>query len=119
MKVFNTTYNLGSDPYIYFLILHDVRGNLFQPILGYIYLYRLNNDVSLLDKYKQISQNGHMRLDEIMEEMIIIMKKEDVKGRLFDLINRLKKASNFDWSDKNKFDKFCKVYDKILKKLKK
>ena len=107
----NKEYIFSNNSFDYLVLFRDLKGNVLYPIEGYI-------TMDDLEKAKEVAPNLQTRFKDIIDSVLIIMKKEKVEERLLTLIKRLKKSSNFNWTDLEKFKKFDKVYIKILAELK-
>tara|TARA_Y100000034_G_C6891439_1_gene410186 strand:- start:1126 stop:1497 length:372 start_codon:yes stop_codon:yes gene_type:complete len=113
------TYELEDKANPYYRLLLDFIGNKINPLFNYIELYEASGKKSLLNSFLGLADERHNLFDEMLDQIIAIMNKEGLTGKPHKLINILKKASDFDWKDMNKFKKFGNVYTRILKNLKK
>ena len=120
MKIYmrNVTNDYKDEAKPYYEILNDFKNNFFQAYISNIEFYGYHSE-KFLKMIKESIPKYHKEFNEIIDNLMTAINKEDVKGALVILIKRLKKASNFDWSDFKKLEKFFRVYDKIIKRLNK
>ena len=118
IRLLHSKYTLENKPRQYYLIFHDIRGNYLQPMLGYIQLYEMKKDAKYIILIKNSGKKTSIRFIETITNILNIMKKQGIKGRLLSLIKTLKSEANFDWTNINKFKEFKKKYDEILTILK-
>lgn len=119
ITVLNSTHDLKEDPKPYYFLFKDVRGNYLLAVIGFIDIYESSNNEEDLSSAKKYTQIAHSKFNKTINDVLEIMKIEKIKGKLLTLIKRLKKASNFDWTNLEKFKKFDRVYVRILNELKK
>jgi hypothetical protein len=119
IEVLNSIYDLKKEPKIYYLLLYNLFGNWIGSIIGYIQWYDLDKNEKYLEYAEKNARLHHPKFVDIIDDVLVIMNKEEIRGRLLTLVKRLRKASNFDWTNLDKFRRFYVVYDKILKQIKK
>lgn len=118
VEILKSEYDLKEDPKVYHNLLQDVRGNIMGTMLSWMEYSRNKKDLNLLENAKKIAPGNHKMFNEIINIILSTMKKENVKGRLLKLIEMLKKSSDFDWADLNRFEVFDNTYLRILNILK-
>ena len=103
----------------YLKILTDFRNSSYTSLFGQIGLYKKNRDEESYNSFKMVAENKKEQFNEIINQFLTVLDRENIGGTLLDLIRKLKKASNFDWKNMRKLEKFYGVYDKTLSKLNK
>lgn len=112
------TYILKEEAKPYYLLLLDFIGNKVNYLFISIETYEFSNKEKFLNSFLENADKSHKIFDDMIDRILIIMSREKIKGILYDLIKRLKTASNFDWKNIEKFKGFEIVYRKILSELK-
>ncbi|MBS3143740.1 hypothetical protein J4446_02595 [Candidatus Woesearchaeota archaeon] len=118
-KFNGVVYDLKHEAYPYYALIKDFIGNKINPLYNWVELYEtFGRQQKHLDFYLTHADEFHKKLDDMINKILEIMKIEDAGKRLISVIKILKKASDFDWKDMEKFKRFQSLYMGILSELK-